>query len=198
MSRPQPNFCQGVPPREEGVRGGGRGREGARKIGSRGRRETDKGRAPQRRVNKSNLSPHDIPPRGGPQAIFFPRPGHKFPLKREALTKCCPQGTGKLNPYRTMACARGEGPSHLHRDGTLGITSITQPPFPTYPHTPLHHHRARQGWGFTTPIHPSLAMGPVRWGAPWGRVYPSSPPPSMGLGELSLSEATVQALAAAL
>ena len=55
-------------------------------FGSPGRMDTDKGRAPLRRGNHSNLSPHGIPPRGGPLAIF-PIMGHKLSYGRETLSK---------------------------------------------------------------------------------------------------------------
>ena len=59
---------------------------------------------------------------------------------------------------------------------TLGVSPITQPPSKI----------------------PPPAMGPVKWGAPMGRGYPSGPPPETGLGELGLSDPTFHAFAAML
>ena len=41
-------------------------------------------------------------------------------------------------------------------------------------------------------------MGPVGWGAQGGSGYPSSPPPTMVLGDLVLLDATVHEFAAAM
>ena len=54
---------------------------------STGQMDIDQVRAPLRRGNHRNPSLHDIPPMGGPLAIFFPTPGHKFSHRGEPLEK---------------------------------------------------------------------------------------------------------------
>ena len=51
------------------------------------RMDTNQGRAQLLRGNYSNPSPHDIPPRRGPLAIFSQRPGHKFSHRGKNLAK---------------------------------------------------------------------------------------------------------------
>ena len=52
-----------------------------------GRMDTDQGQSPLRRGNHSNPSLHDIPLRGRPLTIFFPRPGHEFSHRGETPSK---------------------------------------------------------------------------------------------------------------
>ena len=63
------------------------GEEPLANFGLLGRMDTDQVRAPLRRGNHSNPSPHDIPPMGGLLAIFFPRPRHKLSHRVETPRK---------------------------------------------------------------------------------------------------------------
>ena len=47
--------------------------------------DTDQGRVHLCKGNHINPPPHNIPPRGGPLANFFPKPGHKFSHRGEHL-----------------------------------------------------------------------------------------------------------------
>ena len=58
---------------------------------------TYQGQAPLQGGNHSNLSPHNVPSRGGHLA-FFTKLGHIFSHGEEPLAKIWPQGLVQLNP----------------------------------------------------------------------------------------------------